>query len=48
VKEKDLHDAIEKFYAQEKANVKASVKRAKQSTTTPPPPSQTPKENEKK
>lgn len=48
VKEKDLHEAIEKFYAQEKANVKASVKRTKQDTTTPPPPSQTSKENEKK
>lgn len=43
VKEKDLQNAIEKFFAQENANVKAGVKRSK--PTPPPPP---PAQNEEK
>lgn len=38
VKEKDLQNAIENFFAQENANVKAGSKRAKQSVLPPPPP----------
>lgn len=38
VKEKDLKDAIEKFYIQEKANVKTGAKREKKAATPPPPP----------
>ncbi|MBO7439025.1 MAG: hypothetical protein J6U21_05035 [Bacteroidales bacterium] len=43
VKEKDLENAIEKFFTQEKANVKAGAKRSK--PTPPPPP---PAQNEEK
>jgi hypothetical protein len=43
VKEKDLQNALEKFFTQEKANVKTSVKRSK--PTPPPPP---PAQNEEK
>jgi len=37
VKEKDLEKALEKFYAQEKANVKAGAQRATKPTPPPPP-----------
>lgn len=40
VKEKDLQNAIEKFFEQEKSNVKAGAKRARQATPPPPPPVQ--------
>ncbi len=40
VKEKDLEKAIENFFAQEKSNVKAGAKRAKQPTPPPPPAAQ--------
>jgi hypothetical protein len=40
VKEKDLQNAIEKFFEQEKANVKAGSKRATKPTPPPPPPAQ--------
>ena len=45
VKEKDLQNALAKFYEQEKANVKVGAKRATKPTPPPPPPA---KNEEKK
>ena len=45
VKNQDLHDAIQKFFVQEQANVKAGAKREKK---TPPPPPPSPNDETKK
>ena len=47
VKDKDLHDAIEKFFEQEKSNVKTGARRSAK-TTPPPPPPAAPDGGEKK
>ena len=46
VKNDDLHQAIEKFFIQEKENTKSGAKREKKSVTPPPPPPD--KQEEKK
>ncbi|MBQ5551272.1 MAG: hypothetical protein IIT32_09430, partial [Bacteroidales bacterium] len=45
VKDKDLQNALEKFFTQEKANVKAGAKRASRSVPPPPPQGQQPEGN---
>ncbi|MBR3713507.1 MAG: hypothetical protein IKM98_09970 [Bacteroidales bacterium] len=45
VKDKDLQNALEKFFTQEKANVKAGAKRASRPTPPPPPQGQQPDGN---
>lgn len=45
VKDKDLQNALEKFFMQEKANVKAGAKRASKPTPPPPPQAQQPGDN---
>jgi hypothetical protein len=45
VKDKDLENALEKFFTQEKANVKAGAKRASRPTPPPPPQGQQPGDN---
>lgn len=48
VKTDDLHQAIEKFFIQEKENTKTGTKREKKSTPlTPPPPPPAQEENKK-
>ena len=46
VNEKDLESAIEKFFAQEKSNVKTGAKRNKQSTPPPPPQAEAQKQSD--
>lgn len=45
VKDKDLQNALEKFFIQEKANVKAGAKRASKPAPPPPPQAQQPGDN---
>lgn len=46
VNEKDLESAIEKFFAQEKSNVKTGAKRTKQSTPPPSPQAEAQKQSD--